>query len=290
MKKRLLFSTILVLILANIALFGQSFQIDPNLPQPYGQVNDFANIIDDSTERQIEQKLRDFKAKTNPQVEIAVVTVKTTNDRPIFDYSLAIARTWKIGDKGATNSSALLLVAVDDRKYFTQVSGGLQDELPDGIVGQLQRVFLVPAFKQGNYSKGINDTIDAYIRTIEQRGDPTTQTQAQTETETKKKETGLPTICLIIICLIILFVFLIIIFGRRGGGGSGGSGGQRDRWRSGGFGGNTSNSSPPIIFWGGGGGSSSGSDWGGSSGGGDSWGGFGGGGGGFDGGGAGGDW
>jgi uncharacterized protein len=289
MRKRLLISIILVLVLANIALFGQSFQIDQNLPQPTGQVNDFANIIDDSTERQIEQKLRDFKAKTNPQVEIAVVTVKTTGDRPIIDYSLAIARGWKIGDKGATNSSALLLIAVDDRKYFTQVSGGLQDELTDGLVGQLQRTFLVPAFKQGNYSKGINDTIDAYIRTIEQRGDPVTQTQ---ETQETKKNTGLPTICLVVICLIILFVFLIIIFGRRGGGGSGGSGGQRDRWRSGGFGGNTSNNSyiPPLIIWGGGGGSSSSSDWGSSSGGGDSWGGFGGGGGGFDGGGAGGDW
>lgn len=285
MMKRLLFSTILTVVLANLALFAQSFQIDPTLQKPYGQVNDFANIIDDSTERQIEQKLRDFKAKTNPQIEIAVVTIKTTNDRPIFDYSLALARTWKIGSKEDDNPSALLLVAVDDRKYFTQVSKDLEDELPDGIVGQLNRAFLVPAFKQANYTKGINDTVDAYIRTIEQRASEPTKNQ----TETQEKKNGLPTICLIVICLIILFVFLIIIFGRKGGGGSGGSGSNRDRWRSGGFGGNTSNSSysPPIIFWGGGG-SSSGSDWGGSSGG-DSWGGFGGGGD-FGGGGSGGDW
>ncbi len=273
--------------MACFVVFAQSFSIDPTLQQPTGMVNDYANIIDDSVQAQIEQKLRDFKAKTNPPVEIAVVTIKTTNDRPIFDYSLAIARTWKIGTKDDDNPSALLLIAVDDKKYFTQVSKDLEDELPDGIVGQLQRTFLVPAFKQANYTKGVNDTVDAYIRTIEQRASE--PTQKQIEQKEKQTSSGLPFICLIVICLIVLFVFLLVIFGRGGGGkGGGGSGSDQDRWRSGGFGGNTSNNSSPIIIWGGGG-SSSGSDWGGSSGGGDSWGGFGGGGD-FGGGGAGGDW
>jgi uncharacterized protein len=291
MKKHLLFSTILVVILANIALFGQSFQIDPNLQQPTGMVNDFANIIDDSTQQQIEQKLRDFKVKTNPQVEIAVVTIKTTSDKPIFDYSLALARTWKIGTKEDDNPSALILVAVDDRKYFTQVSKDLEDELPDGIVGQLNRTFLVPAFKQANYTKGISDTVDAYIRTIEQRKSAPNATPTPATSTKKDSEAGVGTLiccCLIIIGIVLLFIILSSMFGKGGKGGGSGGGSDQDRWRSGGFGGNTSNSgySAPIIIWGGG--SSSGSDWG-SSGGGDSWGGFGGGGD-FGGGGAGGDW
>ncbi|MCU0240567.1 MAG: TPM domain-containing protein [Pyrinomonadaceae bacterium] len=293
MKKHLLFTTILVVFLASFITLGQSFQLDPNLQQPKGMVNDFANIIDDTAELQIEQKLRDFKAKTNPQVEIAVVTIKTTGDRPIFDYSLAIARNWKIGSKEDDNPSALLLIAVDDRKYFTQVSKDLEDELTDGIVGQLQRAFLVPAFKQSNYTKGINDTVDAYIRTIEQRKSAPTA-DSNTEKSTKKDSTvgsgALICGCLIIVAIIIFFIIISSMFGRGGKGGGGGSGSGQDRWRSGGFGGNTSNSgySAPIIIWGGGGGSSSDSDWG-SSGGGDSWGGFGGGGD-FGGGGAGGDW
>jgi uncharacterized protein len=293
MKKHLLFTTILIVFLANFITLGQSFQLDPNLPQPKGMVNDFANIIDDNAELQIEQKLRDFKAKTNPQVEIAVVTVKTTGDRPIFDYSLAIARNWKIGSKEDDNPSALLLIAVDDRKYFTQVSKDLEDELTDGIVGQLQRAFLVPAFKQSNYTKGISDTVDAYIHTIEQRKSAPTA-NSNTEKSTKKDSSvGSGVLicgCLIIVAIIVFFIIISSLFGKGGKGGGGGSGSDEDRWRSGGFGGNTSNSgySAPIIIWGGGGGSSSDSDWG-SSGGGDSWGGFGGGGD-FGGGGAGGDW
>jgi uncharacterized protein len=278
-------TTFIFVILANWAVFAQTkpFSINESpLPAPTGMVNDYANIIEDSTQAQIEQKLRDFKKQTNPPVEIAVVTVKTTGERPIFDYSLAVARGWKIGSKDATNSSLLLLIAVDDRKYNTQVGGGLQDELTDGIVGQLQRQYLVPAFKKADYTKGISETVDAYISTIKER----TSDSPANSTEQTKESGGLSTICLVAICLIILVVFLLIIFSRGGGGNGGsggGSGGNKDRWRSGGFGG-----VGPAVVWGSGGGSS-GSSWG-SSGGGSDWGGFGGGGGGFDGGGAGGDW
>ena len=280
MKLRQTIATVLLVLITGFVVFAQSNQFSINespLPAPTGMVNDYANIIDDTIQAQIEQKLRDFKAKTNPNIEMAVVTVKTTGERPIFDYTLAVARGWKIGDKGATNSSLLLLVAVDDKKYFTQVSGGLQDELPDGLVGQLQRQNLVPAFRAGNYGKGIGDLVDSYIRTIEQRGDGIQA--APTPTTVGGKEVSNKTLfccCAIIIVIIILFI-IFSSFGKKGGG-SGGGGSSR----GGGFGG-------PIIFWGGGGGGGS-SDWGSSSSGGDSWGGFSGGGGGFDGGGAGGDW
>jgi uncharacterized protein len=188
-----------------------------------------------------------------------------------------VARGWGIGDKGATNSSALLFIAVDDRKYFTLVSGGLQDELPDGLVGSLQRQYLLPAFKQGNYGKGVSDTIDAYIRTINAKrsGETTPTPESVNQTEKGGLSGG--------------FCGIIIFSSKKPPGGGG-----NDRWRGGGFGGGTSSALPwvigSIIANSGSSGSSS-SDWGGSSsGGGESWGGFGGGGGGFDGGGAGGDW
>jgi uncharacterized protein len=287
MKVRRIVTSFIFVILANAVVFAQAkpFSINESpLPAPTAMVNDYANIIEDGTQAQIEQKLRDFKAKTNPAVEISVVTVKTTGDRPIFDYSLAVARGWKIGSKDDDNPSALLVIAVDDRKYFTQISKDLEDELTDGISGQLQRQYLVPAFKQANYTKGISDTIDAYIKTIEERkSDP-----AANSTESSKESGGLSSICLVAVCLIILVIFLLVIFSRGGGNnGGGGSGGNKDRWRSGGFGGNTSSGIGSAIIWGSGGGSSD-SSWG-SSGGGSDWGGFGGGGD-FGGGGSGGDW
>jgi uncharacterized protein len=287
---------ILVLLygLISVQSFSQAtkpFSINESpLPAPTEPVNDFAGVLDESAKQILNQRIKDFKAKTNPQVVLAVAIVKTTGDRDIFDYSLAVSRGWKIGTKDDDNPSALLFVAVDDRKYFTQVSRNLEDELPDGVVGQLQRQYLVPAFKQGNYSKGVADTIEAYIRTIETKGGVQPANTGTTGQDRGARSSGGG--CSILTCLIILFVLMLIIFSRFGS--SGRNRNDRNRWGGGGFGGGGGSALPWIIggvlggmgndrgsgsSWGSGGGSSGGSDWGGFGGGGD-----------FGGGGAGGDW
>jgi uncharacterized protein len=294
------FFVLLVLLLTTAAAFSQS---PVTLPAPTGFVNDFAGVMDTGTKQQLETRLTQFKQRTNPSVEIAVAIVDTTGDRPIFDYSLQMAREWKIGSKEGDNPSALLLVAIKDRKYFTQISRDLEDELPDGVAGQIQRQYLVPEFKQGNYSKGIADTIDAYIRTIEAKQSgiavPAVSPTPGRRVEAQKPPGGAMIGC----CLIIGIVIVIIVIGasnRRGKNGK-----DDDRWGGGGFGGGGGGGSDiagnilagvagAIIGNMLGGGRSSGgssSSWGGSSGGGGGggWGGFGGGGD-FGGGGAGGDW
>lgn len=286
-----------LLLVCWIASFPQSnapFSIDEAPLQNNGQpINDFANVIDDSVEQELNQKIKDFKARTNPPVVLSVATVKTTGDRPIFDYSLAVARGWKIGSKFDDNPSALLMVAIDDRKYQTQVSRDLEDELPDGLAGQLQRQYLVPAFKQGNYTKGISDTIDAYIKTIEARRSGTEIPPTAQNEPTTEKKSGLPSISRVVCCLVVLIVLMIIIFSRSGGGRGKN---DRDRWGGGGGFGGGGGALPwiigSIIANSGNSSGSSSSSWGGggsSSGGGSDWGGFGGGGD-FGGGGAGGDW
>lgn len=291
----------IILCLASLNAFSQEFSLNESpLGAPTSPVMDYAGVLDAATKQSLEKRIIEFRDRTNPKVELAVAIVKTTGERPIFDYSLAVARGWKIGSKENDNPSALLFVAIDDRKYFTQVSHDLEDELPDGVVGQLQRQYLVPAFKQGNYAKGITDTIEAYIRTIESKGNVAAQpavnetpaTTGRTRERTGVRSTGSLSggIC----CLIIVFVVIMMFFGRSSRRGRN----NNDRWRGGGFGGGGGSVLPWVvgsiiansISNSSSSGSSSSSDWGGSSGGGgDSWGGFGGGGD-FGGGGAGGDW
>ncbi|MFN0278570.1 MAG: TPM domain-containing protein [Pyrinomonadaceae bacterium] len=283
---KLVFFVSAILLSAAIPLFAQEtqpFSINNSpLPPSTGFVNDFAGVIDAATKQQLETKLKDLKETTNPQVEIAVAVVKTTGERDIFDYSLAVARGWKIGSKDDDNPSALLFVAVDDRKYFTQVSKDLEDELPDGLVGSLQRQNLVPEFKKGNYSQGISDTIDAYITTIRNKGN--TAAAPQKPATERKPSSGL-SLSGVFCCGAFVLVILILVFSRSK---RGRNDDDDDDW-----GGGAASALPWVI-----GsiiansGSSSGSSggWGGSSGGGGSdWGGFGGGGD-FGGGGAGGDW
>ena len=280
------FAAILVLRISIFAQETEPFSIDNSpLPPSTGFVNDLAGVIDAATKQQLESKLQDLKETTNPSVEIAVAVVRTTGGRDIFDYSLAVARGWKIGSKDDDNPSALLFVAIDDRKYFTQISKDLEDELPDGVAGSLQRQFLVPEFKKGNYGKGISDTIDAYITTIRNKGNTAVAPQKPVAGTDKSTGGTFGFFC----CAAILLIILLIISSRSRGGPSGS---DRNRWGGGGFGGGGGilpGVIGGIIGSGLSGGSSSSSDWGGSSDGGGGWGGFGGGGD-FGGGGAGGDW
>ncbi|MGI8668869.1 MAG: TPM domain-containing protein [Aridibacter sp.] len=264
---------------------NESFSIDKSpLPAPTSPVMDYAGVLDSATKQRLEDKIEEFEKTSNPKVELGVVVVDTTGDRPIFDYSLAVARGWGIGSRDADNPGALLFIAVKDKKYFTQVSRDLEDELPDGVVGSLQRKYLVPQFKRGDYSKGIEDTIDAYIRTIKAKQSGETPVNQNDDRNYNDSNKGNGFFC----CLIIIGIIIFIIISNSGGGG-----GRRRRRNSGsGVAGDIlSGILTGIVLGGGsGGGSSGGSSWGGgSSGGGGGWGGFGGGGD-FGGGGAGGGW
>lgn len=279
-------TVLITILLGALVAFGQAdqpFSINTSpLPAPTSPINDYAGVIDASTKATLEKRVIDFKNTSG--VELAVAVVRTTGERPIFEYSLAVARGWKIGSKDDDNPSALLFVAIDDRKYFTQVSKDLEDELPDGVVGSLQRQYLVPEFRKQNYAKGISDTIEAYIAAIEaKRSGVGTPTPAA---GSRRDAAGSSWIYTAFCCLVVVLVLALIIWSNRSGGGK--SKRDHDRW-GGGFGGGGS-ALPWIIgsAIGSSGGSSSSSDWGGSSGGSD-WGGFGGGGD-FGGGGAGGDW
>jgi uncharacterized protein len=170
-----------------------------------------------------------------------------------------VARGWGIGSKEGEKAGLLLLIAVNDRKYFTQVSRHLEGDLNDGLVGQIQRERLVPQFRRGNYSQGVYDTIQAYVATLaEKRGftiegiDQSYAARATRERPTSQPRAGLPSSC----CTlgIIIFVIIIILISMKRGGGSGclnmfllgsllnsasrsGWGGSSSGWSGGGFGG-----------------------------------------------------
>ena len=153
---------LVLLITAIVSTSGQTAQSP--LPPPTGYVNDYANVIDRATKQQLETTLANLDQQQ--KIQFSVVTVDTTGGREIFDYSLAVARGWGIGSKDAQKPSLLLLVAIKDHKYFTQVSRHLEGDLPDGLVGQIQRERLVPAFRSGDYGRGLTDTINEYITTV----------------------------------------------------------------------------------------------------------------------------
>jgi uncharacterized protein len=252
------------------------------LPPPTGYVNDYAKVIDSGTKQRLETALTNLDRQQ--QIQFAVVTVDTTNGQEIFDYSLAVARGWGIGSKDTQKPSLLLLVAIKDRKYYTQVSRHLEGDLPDGLVGQIERERLVPGFRAGDYGRGLNDTIDEYIRTLASKqgfsvdtilGQATRPQPVGRQPQYGGREANF---CGVIVVLAVVVIIILILMRRGGGRGFGvgwfpwllislflNSGGRSSSgWSSGGFGGYGGGSSGGGGFGGGGfGGFGGGGDFGG---------------------------
>ena len=270
-----------------ITALGQTATSPLPLPSPFTPIADYANVIDAETKKKLEAIYLNLKERAN--IEFAVATVNTTGGQDIFDYSLAVYRGWGVGSK--ENDGFLLLVAVQDRKYYTQVGYHLEGDLNDGVVGEIQRQYLVPQLKKGNYSQGIHDTVQAYVATLAAKRGFTIEgidrryayREAPKSRGTRARSGGLSSSCCTL--LVILGVIILVLSSmRKGGGGRGGGGGG---WWNLLLLGSLLNSGSRGSSWGG-----SSSGWGGGGFGGGGGGGFGGGfgGGSGGGGGAGGGW
>jgi uncharacterized protein len=261
------------------------------LPPPTGYVNDYANVIDATTKEHLTAILNNLKDRAD--IEFAVVTVPTTGETPIFEYSLAVARGWGIGSKDGEKNGLLLVVAVNDHKWQVQVSRHLEGDMPDSLAGEIGRQRLTDPFRRGDYGQGITSFVQTVAATLaEKRGfsvegidqrnayHPTAQSQRGSSTRGSTGGFGIGTCCLIVFILFIL----ISMFRGRGGRGGGGGGGWLSALLLANVLSNVGGGRRSSSGWGGFGGGG-GSGWGGGGG----FGGFGGGGD-FGGGGAGGSW
>jgi uncharacterized protein len=235
------------------------------VPQPRGFVSDFADVLDPPTRQRLDALIRELKEKTG--AEIAVVTVRTTAPETAFDYAMAIAEQWKPGDAKKDNG-VVFLVAVDDREMQILTGYGVEGPLPDGRVGEIRDTLVVPAFRKGDYARGVSDATATMAALIaEDAGVKLSGAPAPVRRAARRDRGGGG------FGLVALLLFLVVsAFLNTLGGGSG----RGRRRRRGGW-------AAPIILGGGGFGRG-----GGFGGGGGGFGGFGGGG--FGGGGAGGKW
>ena len=115
-------------------------------------VNDFAGVLDEHTTTQLNDVCRQIDQKAGAQ--IAVVTVNSLDGSDIESYANTLFRAWGVGDK-SSKKGVLILLAVQDHRYRTEVGYGLEPILPDGKVGGFGRE-AVPFLRQNNYNGAVS--------------------------------------------------------------------------------------------------------------------------------------
>lgn len=134
-----------------------------SLPAPIGFVNDFANILDDDTERQLDRLARIVQSRSGG--ELAIVTLADLGGRPVEETALRIGRDWKvgakadIGDARRNAGTVILLVpketSADNRGYCRIESGmGVEGFLTDAEAGGICRS-ATERFRARDYGGGL---------------------------------------------------------------------------------------------------------------------------------------
>ncbi len=161
MRRLISLSIIAAAVLGMIYLgVNPSAQERAQLPARIGYVNDFAGVVDDKTKQRLETILDNLKQRTG--IELDLATVQTTGSQDIYDYSRRLAADWNLGAANSAKKSLLLVVSVDEKAVFTQLSRSVQRQLPEGVLGDMsQRVR--GQIAAGQFSQGLTDGVDHFV-------------------------------------------------------------------------------------------------------------------------------
>jgi uncharacterized protein len=158
MKRQRQHYLIAAVLAYGISLSSPQLSTALEVPLLRGRVNDLAGLIPSERARLLEQGLARFEQETGHQ--IAVLTILSLEGDSLEDFSIRVADSWKIGQKGFDNG-AILLIVRDDRKLRIEVGYGLEGVLPDAIASRIIREVIVPHFRANDYARGIEAGVDA---------------------------------------------------------------------------------------------------------------------------------
>lgn len=128
--------------------------------KPAGYVNDTAGILSPQAKSRLETTLRSFDERTSSQLVVAVF--KSLEGGSLEDFSIRLAERWKPGTEKRDNG-VILLIFKEDREVRIEVGYGLEGALPDALCSQIIQNVIVPAFRAGDYDRGVSGAVEAII-------------------------------------------------------------------------------------------------------------------------------
>lgn len=101
-----------------------------------------------------------YSLEKSTQTQVAVVLVNSIGEADHVDFAQKLFEYWGPGFKGKDNGLLVLLIG-DQRTIRFHTGDGLEAILPDAVCKQIQREFMVPFFKTGDYDQAMINGIQA---------------------------------------------------------------------------------------------------------------------------------
>ncbi len=193
----------LALWIALLVVAGAAWAAELQFPPLSGRVVDQAGILSAATRDSLTAMLAAHEQATREQV--VIVTLASLQGFPIEDFGYRLGRSWGIGEKGK-NTGALLIIAPKERTVRIEVGYGLEGRLTDAISRAIIERDIVPAFRQGNFDRGVVAGTAALLGAL--GGAPTTDAVRKPDAR-GQGENGVS-------ALFILIVILLVVYHLRG--------------------------------------------------------------------------
>ena len=123
-------------------------------------VNDYANLLTDQEEAQLERKLFNYYDTTS--TEIAIVTLTSIGGYDAMDYAIQLGEYWGVGGSKFDNG-LLILIAKNERKLAIATGYGLEGAIPDAATYTVREEHMQPYFTDGQFYKGLDQGTDIII-------------------------------------------------------------------------------------------------------------------------------
>lgn len=141
-----------------LLLFSYGIQASNCVPEPKQNrlIHDFANVLTDQEEMQIERHMVAFNDTTSTQ--IAIVTLNDLCGIDKAQLATEIGENWGVGNKKFDNGVVILIkpkTASSRGQAFIAQGYGLEGVLPDITLKRIIDHEMIPFFKKGDYYNGI---------------------------------------------------------------------------------------------------------------------------------------
>lgn len=149
-----------IALLCNAQLLADSAL---RLPAYVGPVLDRTHTLSAEQKAHLETQLTVHENETGNQVVVALV--ESLQGASIEDYSLQLANSWQLGQRGLDNG-VLVLIAPTQRVARIEVGSGLENTLSDARAKQIMENRIVPSFREGDYGRGVQNGVNAILEAV----------------------------------------------------------------------------------------------------------------------------
>lgn len=162
---------LLLLILILIGIQGHAKVYTPdNLPvhanadsAHVSYISDPDHLLSHETYFGLNARLRSLEQHTS--VKSLIVVVRTIGSVESYDFSMELARKYKVGT--TDNTGFIVTVVVDDHKWSILTGEGLEKYLTDALCSKIGRLTLVPYMKKDDLDGGLTATLNDIIQILE---------------------------------------------------------------------------------------------------------------------------